>query len=86
MAWRLLLTVLVGISFMLGALNIPGMVVSTLQSARDLFGGLASVASAVAWALSTTFDKTAMAAGSNIMAAVLAAMSTGFFTPVNQLV
>jgi hypothetical protein len=58
---------------------------SDSTSIRTLFGSLSSIASAVAWALSTTFEADAVSAGFNIIAAAFAAMSTGFFVPFNEI-
>jgi len=75
---------MIAICFLSGSFNLPGLFVPELGVARSLFGVLASFASAVAWALSTTFKSDELAAGSNIMAAAFAAMSTGFFVPFSQ--
>jgi len=82
-AWRLWLVILTIICFLFGSIDLPGIVLPLEKPV--LLGAMSSVASAMAWALSTTFKSAELSAGANIMAAVFAAMSTGFFVPLNQI-
>jgi hypothetical protein len=84
-AWRCVLTFLLAVCFLIGSFNIPGIFVPFPNYERNLFGVLSSVMSGVAWALSTTFKSDQLTAGSNIIAAAFAAMSTGFFVPFSQI-
>jgi hypothetical protein len=45
---------------------------------------LASIGSSIAWALSTTFEDVDLAGGTNLAAALFAALATGFFDQFAQ--
>jgi len=45
-------------------------------------GTLASIGSSIAWALSTTFESVKLTGGTNLAAALFAALATGFFDQV----
>jgi hypothetical protein len=62
-AWRCVLTFIVAICFMIGSLNIPGILLPFPAYERKLFGVLSSAMSGITWALSTTF-KSAELSGS----------------------
>ncbi len=83
--WRVGLALLVVGFFLFGSFDVPALIGPLGKSERLPFGVIASIVSGIAWALSTSFEATELAAGANIMAAGLAAMSTGFFVPINQI-
>jgi hypothetical protein len=48
-------------------------------------GTLAGICSGIAWALSTTFESVQLTGGTNLAAALFAALATGFFDQVASL-
>jgi predicted tellurium resistance membrane protein TerC len=64
------LTLLVLMSFALGA---------SLKFFPSMSGVVSSILSSIAWALSATSEEFESSAGPNLMAALFAALATGFF-------